>query len=123
MWHRGLYQDIAILLPTHAEGWEIVTCFEQDNVKVNHVFEKTDRPSYHKKIFWMGADGIKACTIHSFKGWEVRNVILVTPSDNHPIADEKLDYVLYTAITRARENLIVLNRHPKYQAFGAGWKG
>jgi ATP-dependent exoDNAse (exonuclease V) alpha subunit len=30
----------------------------------------------------------------------------------------QLDAIIYTAITRSRENLIVLNSHPRYSEFG-----
>lgn len=113
--------DIVVLVPTHAEGWELVAGLEGGKIRVNHVFESAAKRIHHKKSFWMGDSRLKACTIHSFKGWEVGNVILVTPSDGHRIEDEKLDYVLYTAITRARENLIVFNRRSRYAKYGEGW--
>ena len=114
-------QDIVVLIPTHSEGWELINLLEQHKFKVNHVFEDEIKRHHHKKSFWMGDSRLKACTIHSFKGWELRNVIILTPSDEHQIEAQRLDYLLYTAITRARENLIVFNRHAKYKGYGAGW--
>jgi hypothetical protein len=48
---------------------------------VNHVFEDDyDKKIHrHKKAFWMGDSRLKMSTIHSFKGWEVPNVIVVIP--------------------------------------------
>ena len=51
-------------------------------------------------------------TIHSFKGWEARNVIIVTPEK------KLIDSSLYAALTRVRENLIVINQNKRYQKFG-----
>jgi hypothetical protein len=36
--------------------------------------------------------------------------------------DENLDAVVYTAMTRSRKNLIVLNSHERYWEFGEGLK-
>ena len=51
-------------------------------------------------------------TIHSFKGWESRNVIIIIPEN------KKIDFQLYAALTRVRENLIVINQNKRYQKFG-----
>ena len=51
-------------------------------------------------------------TIHSFKGWEARNVIIITPEK------KSIDTKLYAALTRVRENLIVINQNKRYQKFG-----
>jgi len=50
-------------------------------------------------------------TIHSFKGWEARNVIVITPEK------KSIDFHLYAALTRVRENLIVFNQNKRYQKF------
>lgn len=62
---------------------------------------------HQKKMnFSMNTGNLKICTIHSFKGWEIKTVILLLDgSTKHQPNDE----LIYTAITRAKENLIVLN--------------
>jgi superfamily I DNA/RNA helicase len=50
--------------------------------------------------------------MHSFKGWEARNVIIITPEN------KSIDSQLYSALTRVRENLIVINQNKRYQKFG-----
>jgi len=113
-------QDIVILSPTHSEGMELVDFFNDKGILVNHVFVDGENP-YHKKMsFWMGNPRLKMCTIHSFKGWELNNVILITPFDDQ-YQDGSLDRLLYTAITRSRKNLIVLNRNSRYYKYGKGW--
>jgi superfamily I DNA/RNA helicase len=72
-----------------------------------------------KVHFTTDCNEIKFSTIYSFKGWESKTVILILQneiSDNQDL-DENLDIhsldttpaIVYTAITRARENLFILN--------------
>lgn len=65
-----------------------------------------------KFAFNMNAGVMKLSTIHSFKGWEINTVVLVLEKDL--INDE----AVYTAITRAKNNLIVVNcGNERYRAF------
>lgn len=111
--------DMVILLPSHKYGNECVQFFEEINIEVNHVFEDEEEKKYHphKKAFWMGDSRLKMSTIHSFKGWELANIVLFVP-ERAPETNEKLDAIVYTAITRTRENLIVLNANKRYRKFG-----
>lgn len=112
--------DTVILLPNKDYGFTSVDHFKQKkSFKVNHVFEKGRDINYHrhKKAFWMGDSRLKMSTIHSFKGWEVPNVIVVIPS--YIPGDENLyDMTVYTAMTRSKENLIVINQNNRYWEFG-----
>ena len=62
----------------------------------------------YKKKFYCGKGTVKLSTIHSFKGWELNTVIMIlSPS---PVLHENLnDELVYTGITRARVNLIVIS--------------
>jgi hypothetical protein len=113
-------QDIVFLVPSHQEGWDLVDLFKSHGVESNHVFEDEERSHHHKKSFWMGDSRLKISTIHSFKGWELQNVVLLTPINVLP-DDASLDRVIYTAITRSRQNLIIFNRHARYTAYGESW--
>lgn len=120
--------DTVILLPDKNFGLECVKHFETTkNMKVNHVFENEQekRNHKHKKAFWMGDSRLKISTIHSFKGWEVLNVILYIP-ENYYGSDDVYDKIVYTAMTRTRQNLIVINANKRYLEFGEGlsktWK-
>lgn len=55
-----------------------------------------------KYAFNMNAGVLKLCTIHSFKGWEINTVIIVLNPDDTP-------EMFYTALTRAKQNIIVIN--------------
>lgn len=111
--------DTVILLPNKYYGKQCIEFYVKKNIQVNHVFEEgDDKISHrHKKAFWMGDSRLKISTIHSFKGWEVINVILFIPQNT--VGDINLnDSVVYTAMTRARHNLVVINSNQRYWNFG-----
>jgi ATP-dependent exoDNAse (exonuclease V) alpha subunit len=65
----------------------------------------------------MGDGRLKMSTIHSFKGWELLNIVLFIPA-KAPETNKRLDALVYTALTRTRENLIILNANKRYNNFG-----
>lgn len=110
--------DMVMLLPSHKYGKECVNFFIEKNIEVNHVFEDDEARSHpHKRAFYMGDSRLKMSTIHSFKGWELANIVLFIPK-RVPDSNKKLDAIVYTAITRTRDNLIVLNANKRYSDFG-----
>jgi superfamily I DNA/RNA helicase len=111
--------DIVILLPSHKIGKEAVQLFKERNIEVNHVFEENLEARFHphKKAFWMGDGRLKMSTIHSFKGWELLNIVLFIP-EHEPENARKLDSIVYTALTRTRENVIIINSNARYNSFG-----
>ncbi|NCU04758.1 MAG: AAA family ATPase [Chitinophagaceae bacterium] len=79
--------------------------------KGNQFFSKIKEVRDNKKLhFWQNSGKIKFSTIHSFKGWEVKTLIMILEpffdSGDFKCAFEEL---VYTCITRARQNLIVIN--------------
>lgn len=98
----------------------------QQNPMANYKFktDKEDIEHYKKLHFTTDTDYLKMATIHSFKGWEAPNVILILEPvlDSHakysigPI--ENVPELIYTAITRAKENLFIINLgNNKYHEF------
>ncbi len=78
---------------------------------INTIKDVRDNKKLH---FTMETDQIKVSSIHSYKGWDADNVILIIQSED--LIDEPGDgsfmarpELVYTAITRARQNLFVLN--------------
>ena len=61
-----------------------------------------------KKVnFFMNPGCTKLSTIHSFKGWEINTLVLVIyEPDNKSLA---LNELVYTALTRCRNNLFIIN--------------
>jgi len=62
-----------------------------------------------KRQFRMNPGTIKLSTIHSFKGWEINNLFLIIENDVDDITDYISAELIYTAITRTRNNLFILN--------------
>lgn len=61
-----------------------------------------------KNHFWMKTGTLKLSTIHSFKGWEIDTLFLIIEKDAN-IDSFSNSELIYTALTRARRNLIVIN--------------
>jgi hypothetical protein len=61
--------------------------------------------------YWNNRGYLKLSTVHSFKGWEVNTMFLIIKEEQHPPDQEDFttEEILYTAITRCRQNLIVIN--------------
>lgn len=81
---------------------------ENQNIKKDSFEREIDKVRRNKKYnFWMNSGTTKLSTVHSFKGWEVQTLFLLieTTSDEAALTDE----LIYTAITRCRQNLIVIN--------------
>ena len=80
------------------------------NWKFKRDFESVERT--RKQLFTTDKRCLKISTIQSFKGWESPSVIVILEDDFYssstsfrPMAPE----TIYTAITRARENMYVIN--------------
>jgi len=72
--------------------------------------------------FWPKKGTVKLATIHSFKGWEAPTLFLIIerqPLKNHATEEEfASDELIYTAITRCIQNLIIINLgNAKYRDF------
>ncbi len=109
--------DICVLFLNNINGQKMVDYFgKEKDMDINHVFEKNDKKrKRHKRSFWMGDSRLKASTIHSFKGWEINYIILYLPPNLKE--GKKNDALIYTSITRAKQNLIILNASEAYHDF------
>lgn len=117
---RGAHPtDIAVLLPDHALGLEFVARMKALGWEVNHVFTSDQQDKRQKYAFWMGDSRLKACTVHSFKGWEARHIVAVldTPAGEADESATSQAMVAYTAITRAQDSLTILNLAAQFRGF------
>ncbi|MRI86367.1 AAA family ATPase [Aerococcaceae bacterium WS4759] len=86
---------------------------------LNHINERieggnrADRP--FKVRFYRNNGPIKMATIHSFKGWETPYVILVIPPTEY--FDKTFHHLMYTGISRAKNELVVINFNSDYSGF------
>ncbi|MCK9336159.1 MAG: ATP-binding domain-containing protein, partial [Candidatus Cloacimonetes bacterium] len=61
-----------------------------------------------KKHFWMKSGTMKLSTIHSFKGWEIHSaIVIIEPEDDQ--SEFETAELIYTGLTRARVNLLIIN--------------
>ncbi len=98
---------------------------EGENAMANYKFKRDKEALDHneKVNFSFDTDALRISTIHSFKGWEAPTVILVlqpeASGDRFSVSEnENSAELIYTAITRAKENLFILNLgNEKYLEF------
>lgn len=73
-----------------------------------------------KVHFWGNAGTIKISTIHSFKGWEINTLFLLI-RDQDTLEEFQgngsLNELIYTALTRAKKNIIIINSTDLYHDF------
>lgn len=60
-----------------------------------------------KVHFWANAGTVKVATIHSFKGWEASTLVLLITDTEGAEQAGALEELLYTALTRVQQHLIV----------------
>lgn len=81
--------------------------FSTDGEKLKKELEIVRR---NKKFnFWMNSGTTKLSTIHSFKGWEIATLFLIVENESNEEYEFTTDELIYTAITRCRQNLIIIN--------------
>ncbi|MCU0546199.1 MAG: UvrD-helicase domain-containing protein [Oscillatoriaceae cyanobacterium Prado104] len=114
------YPDIVLLLPTHKFGLACVSLLNEKNFNVIHIFDADQQEKKSRKMaFFMGDARIKACTIHSFKGWEARYMVIAISEDT----DLESAYVAMSRLKRHTEGsyLTVVCSNPKLEEFGRTW--
>ncbi len=130
--------DIAVLVCTVKFGWDVCRILNELKLPYQCTFESEEeynqlRQLYgnnlkefenkqdalrrgYKAGFWMQGGKIKVSTIHSFKGWELNNILILF-SPAMPQEQDKVA-LMYTAITRSQENLTIYNCDPELSFFG-----
>lgn len=115
--HKQHPEDIAILLLDHKRGAKIKKYLENENFNITDVFkDDIESDKARKNAFFMQTGCIKMSTHHSFKGWEIENLIIII--DDMLVDDNKMDMITYTSISRSRNNLYVMNYNKRYNEFG-----
>ncbi len=88
------------------ETQEYINKYGRNKIKIDEIRD------FKKNNFNIYEDAIKLSTIHSFKGYEAKTLFFLMTKDD--IEDE----VIYTAFTRAKENLYIINNgNEKYDEF------
>lgn len=97
------------------EVYDKILAENDGDTKSEHFIDTIKDVRDNKKLhFTMDTEQLKVSSIHSYKGWDADNVILIIQPD-----DDLDDFgesavmgrpeLIYTAITRAKQNLFVLN--------------
>jgi hypothetical protein len=91
------WADICVLVQEEHVGLELVEDLKVfRGLRAVHVFDNTsDNRGRSKKAFWLGDSRVKVSTIHSFKGWESRAVVLALT-----VPDSASAYVGFTRVKR-----------------------
>lgn len=114
------YPDLVVLLPNHSLGLTFVNLLEKKGLRCLHIFDPDKKEQKSKKMsFFMGDARVKACTIHSFKGWEARYMVIgISQATDLATA--------YVAMSRLKRHtggsyLTVVCSDPKLKSYGETW--
>ncbi len=116
-----------MLVATHEDGRKLccVRALEASprNIKVNHVFASDHASQKKLKMgFWMGDARLKAATVHSFKGWEARAMV-VHIGQAATAGQLAAVYVALSRLRRCEKGsfLTVVCSAPELEAYGRTW--
>lgn len=109
--------DLTVLSSDHASGEAIVAHLEDRGVHASDTYGEDHRRK--KMAFYMGREKVKATTLHSFKGWESRMLVV----DVRGKFDEKNLALIYAGLTRLKRAesgsfLTVVSSIPELDQFG-----
>ena len=116
--------DITFICDKTAFGKSVTDELDKcHNIKTINTFDDNKEEQKRQKMaFWKGDSRIKATTLHSFKGWESRFLVIYIEEAS---SDEHLAAV-YTGLTRIKQShygswLTVVCSAPELNAFGKTW--
>lgn len=93
--------DITFLSDTKKSGYEVIKEVGEKGVKSVHTYAMDNKECRRQKVgFYMGDSRIKATTLHSFKGWESRAIVIFIGQR----VDKKSLALIYTGLTRLKRH-------------------
>ena len=113
-------RDVVYLCEYHHDGLAAACEIESAGYAVHHAYSRDpDERHRSKGRFWPGADAVKGCTVHSFKGWDSPVVVVGVAME------ERSRRLAYTAMTRVSSTvpgcdtsyLAVVNADPRIADF------
>lgn len=113
--------DITFLTANQGFGSDVVNELKKRNVNCVDTFSDNTREARRKKLgFYMGDSRIKVTTLHSFKGWESRALVIYV-DDNTSLP------LVYTGITRLKRHekgsfLTIVSTSQRLQEYGSSWR-
>lgn len=115
--------DSTFLCDSKKLGYEVIKKLGNKGIKAVHTYDADDKESRRQKVgFYMGDARIKATTLHSFKGWESRALVIYIGAS----IDSKTLALIYTGLTRLKRHeqgscLTVVSSSQKLLEYGKGW--
>lgn len=121
--------DLVCIVDREDTGLDVVRTLRDKGVRVLHTFghgddqREREQDGRRKKLaFYKGDARVKVTTIHSFKGWESRALVVAISS----ASDARALALAYVAITRLKRDergcyLTVVCAEPMLQQYGATW--
>ena len=93
--------DIVFLCDSNKGGLELVELAKEKELRLCHTFSCDPLESRGLKIgFYKGDSRIKATTLHSFKGWEARAIVVLVGN----CVDSRAKALVYTGLTRLKRH-------------------
>jgi superfamily I DNA/RNA helicase len=117
--------DLCVIADKIANGRRIVAALNKEGIKTSETFGQIGdaQEDRRKKLaFWKGRSAVKVSTLHSFKGWEARFIVLHLTKANSP---QDLA-VIYAGLTRLKRHpegsfLTVVCNHAAFEEYGRTW--
>ncbi|ACQ92294.1 conserved hypothetical protein [Tolumonas auensis DSM 9187] len=115
--------DITFLTGNQRMGAAVVNALESKGVNAVHTYSSDKKESRRRKMgFYMGDARVKATTLHSFKGWESRAIVLFVGEN----IDNQACALIYTGLTRLKRHekgsyLTVVSCASTLAEFGKTW--
>ncbi len=115
--------DITFLCDSKSIGYDVVSLLGMKGLRCVHTFDMDEQESRRQKVgFYMGDARIKATTLHSFKGWESRTLVVYMGRELTPGSSA----LLYTGLTRLKRHvngsfLTVISRSSELKEYGKSW--
>lgn len=116
--------DITFLTGSQVMGESVVNALREKGVNSVHTYSSDKKESRRRKMgFYMGDARIKATTLHSFKGWESRAIVIFVGES----INDQTCALIYTGLTRLKRHsggsyLTVVSCAKALQEFGRSWK-
>jgi hypothetical protein len=119
----SVFADVVFLCGTKELGRAVVSELDGRGIKTVHTFASSRNAERRQKFFFFNGDGrVKATTVHSFKGWEGRHLVVAAGE----AGTQRALATVYTALTRLKAHpsgsrLTVVSAAPELRAFGKSW--
>ena len=113
-------QDVVYLCEYHHDGLAAARVIEAAGYPVHHVYSRDpDERHRSKSRFWPGADAVKGCTVHSYKGWDSPAVVVGIGMEER---SRRLGYASMTRVSSTVPGhdtayLVVVNADPRLADF------